>query len=157
MEEERSITLQAHGQVEGLHMQYEGVWHETYPAKLITAPHLTDSARIQYLYLMQWMRTYRQQSEAVEMPTLEQCGVALNHSRATLVRDRLILRLTGWLHLVKTVRDARGRVRGQIYALHADPIDLEQRLVRAPASSGKDSPNPNPGTRVQVLNSVRIH
>lgn len=116
------------GQAQSL--RYEGSWHESYPVALIKNRDLTDSARIQYLYLLHQMRTNPQGELAITMPTLEQVETDLGHARATVVRDRLLLRLTGWISLIETVRDERGRVRGQIYSLHSEAVALEQRLVR---------------------------
>ncbi|MGX8042918.1 hypothetical protein [Proteus mirabilis] len=34
-----------------------------------------------------------------------------------------MLRLTGWLSLCHRVRDKRGRIRGNIYMLHDEPVN----------------------------------
>ncbi|MBJ5505621.1 helix-turn-helix domain-containing protein, partial [Salmonella enterica subsp. enterica serovar Derby] len=43
-------------------------------------------------------------------------------SRETVSRVLLMLRITGWLSLCKRVRDDKGRVRGNIYAPHDEPL-----------------------------------
>ncbi|EGG7906271.1 helix-turn-helix domain-containing protein, partial [Salmonella enterica] len=43
-------------------------------------------------------------------------------SRGTVSRALTMLRLTGWLSLCKRVRDSGGRVRGNIYAQHDEPL-----------------------------------
>ncbi|WP_105465988.1 STY4528 family pathogenicity island replication protein, partial [Escherichia coli] len=43
-------------------------------------------------------------------------------SRETVSRVLLMLRITGWLSLCKRVRDDKGRVRGNIYAQHDEPL-----------------------------------
>ncbi|MGT1662802.1 STY4528 family pathogenicity island replication protein, partial [Salmonella enterica subsp. enterica serovar Typhimurium] len=45
-------------------------------------------------------------------------------SRETVRRALLMLRLTGWLSLCKRVRDKSGRIRGNIYAQHDEPLGL---------------------------------
>ncbi|WP_210501168.1 STY4528 family pathogenicity island replication protein, partial [Pantoea ananatis] len=42
--------------------------------------------------------------------------------RETVSRTLLMLRLTGWISLCKKVRDEGGRVRGNIYAQHDEPL-----------------------------------
>ncbi len=50
-------------------------------------------------------------------------------SKATLSRSISILRSTRWLTVCKArLRDAQGRVRGSIYALHDEPLQLVETL-----------------------------
>lgn len=46
-------------------------------------------------------------------------------SRDTVSRALTMLRLTGWLSLCKRVRDTGGRVRGNIYAQHDEPVSAK--------------------------------
>ncbi len=74
------------------------------------------------------IRLYAQQNEGAIFPTYDelQAQLASAHSdkasRDTVSRVLLMLRLTGWLILCKRVRDDRGRVRGNIYAQHDEPL-----------------------------------
>ena len=103
---------------------FDGHWHEAYPVALLEDRRLTDSARIHYLHLLRKLR-----GGICAMPTLHELSRDLQHSRATVVRDRLLLRLTGWISLRSTVRDARGRIRGQVYGVHSEALQHEGCLV----------------------------
>jgi hypothetical protein len=52
---------------------------------------------------------------------MARCGI---QSRSTLSRCLAILRITRWVTLCRKVRDAQGRNRGNIYALHEEPLAL---------------------------------
>jgi hypothetical protein len=49
-------------------------------------------------------------------------------SEATVARSMAILRATRWLTLCRRVRDPRGRFRGNVYALHDEPLPLPDTL-----------------------------
>lgn len=49
-------------------------------------------------------------------------------SEATVARSMAILRVTRWLTLCRRVRDPRGRFRGNVYALHDEPLPLPDTL-----------------------------
>lgn len=58
-------------------------------------------------------------------PTYKQITRTANvGSEATVARSMAILRATRWLSLCRRVRDAQGRYRGNIYALHDEPLPL---------------------------------
>ncbi|MGE4668594.1 STY4528 family pathogenicity island replication protein [Yersinia enterocolitica] len=86
--------------------------------------------RLSALDKMAWVmiRLYAQQNEGAVFPTYDelQQQLAAPHadkaSRETVSRALLMLRLTGWLSLCKRVRDDGGRVRGNIYAQHDEPV-----------------------------------
>lgn len=86
--------------------------------------------RLSALDKMAWVmiRLYAQQNEGAVFPTYDelQLQLAAPHldkaSRETVSRALLMLRLTGWLSLCKRVRDNGGRVRGNIYAQHDEPV-----------------------------------
>ncbi|QCT87960.1 STY4528 family pathogenicity island replication protein [Escherichia sp. E4742] len=94
--------------------------------------HLFLDSRLSPLDKMAWVmiRLYAQQNEGAVFPTYDelQCQLALPHSdkasRETISRALLMLRLTGWLSLCKRVRDKSGRIRGNIYAQHDEPLGL---------------------------------
>ncbi|UJS26440.1 STY4528 family pathogenicity island replication protein [Thiothrix winogradskyi] len=51
-------------------------------------------------------------------------------SKATISRALAILRATRWLTICKSkLRDGKGRVRGNIYALHDEPLQLAETLT----------------------------
>lgn len=49
-------------------------------------------------------------------------------SEATVARSMAILRATRWLTLCRRVRDRHGRFRGNVYALHDEPLPLVDTL-----------------------------
>lgn len=100
--------------------------HDAVPRRLFL------DSRLSPLDKMTWVmiRLYAQQNEGAVFPTYNelQCQLALPHSdkasRETVSRTLLMLRLTGWLSLCKRVRDKSGRIRGNIYAQHDEPLGL---------------------------------
>lgn len=100
--------------------------HDAVPRRLFL------DSRLSPLDKMAWVmiRLYAQQNEGAVFPTYDelQCQLALPHSdkasRETVSRTLLMLRLTGWLSLCKRVRDKSGRIRGNIYAQHDEPLGL---------------------------------
>ncbi|HAT3636816.1 TPA: helix-turn-helix domain-containing protein [Raoultella ornithinolytica] len=100
--------------------------HDAVPRRLFL------DSRLSPLDKMAWVmiRLYAQQNEGAVFPTYDelQCQLALPHSdkasRETVSRALLMLRLTGWLSLCKRVRDKSGRIRGNIYAQHDEPLGL---------------------------------
>ena len=62
-------------------------------------------------------------------PTYKQIARTANvGSEATVARAMAILRATRWLTLCRRVRDAQGRFRGNVYALHDQPLPLADTL-----------------------------
>lgn len=98
-----------------------GQWHDAYPTVLVRDPFLSDSAKIQWLYLAQEAR--QQPQRAIAMPSIQQTAKALHQARGTVIRDRLLLRICRWVSAVRPVRDPdTGRFLGQIYAMHGEPV-----------------------------------
>lgn len=101
-----------------------GNMHDAIPRQLFL------DERLSALDKMAWVmiRLYAQQNEGAVFPTYDelQQQLAAPHadkaSRETVSRALLMLRLTGWLSLCKRVRDDGGRVRGNIYAQHDEPV-----------------------------------
>ena len=100
--------------------------HDAIPRRLFL------DSRLSPLDKMAWVmiRLYAQQNEGAIFPTYDelQSQLALPHSdkasRETISRALLMLRLTGWLSLCKRVRDNSGRIRGNIYAQHDEPLGV---------------------------------
>lgn len=100
--------------------------HDAIPRRLFL------DSRLSPLDKMAWVmiRLYAQQHEGAIFPTYDelQSQLALPHSdkasRETISRALLMLRLTGWLSLCKRVRDKSGRIRGNIYAQHDEPLGV---------------------------------
>ena len=103
---------------------YTGNIHDAIPRQLLL------DTRLSPLDKMAWMmiRLYAQQNQGAIFPTYDELQLQLasphkgKASRETVSRVLLMLRITGWLSLCKKVRDSKGRVRGNIYAQHDEPL-----------------------------------
>jgi hypothetical protein len=54
-------------------------------------------------------------------------------SHETVARALMVLRLTRWLSLVRRRRDSRGRILGNLYVLHDDPLTPYETIQLDPA------------------------
>jgi len=103
---------------------FTGNVHDAYPRQLLL------DTRLSPLDKMAWMiiRLYAQHNEGAIFPTYDELQLQLaspgkgKASRETVSRVLMMLRLTGWLSLCRRVRDEHGRVRGNIYAQHDEPL-----------------------------------
>lgn len=103
---------------------YMGNVQDAFPRRLLL------DVRLSPLDKMAWMmiRLYAQQNQGAVFPSYDDLQLQLaspgkgRASRETVSRVLLMLRLTGWLSLCKRVRDERGRVRGNVYAQHDEPV-----------------------------------
>ncbi|EMY7308383.1 helix-turn-helix domain-containing protein [Escherichia coli] len=103
---------------------FTGNVHDAIPRRLLL------DMRLSPLDKMAWMmiRLYAQNNEGAIFPTYDELQLQLaspgkgKASRETVSRVLLMLRITGWLSLCKRVRDDKGRVRGNIYAQHDEPL-----------------------------------
>ena len=116
---------QAHGLI------FLSSWHEAMPALVHQDPVLdpVDSR----VFAVLWIWAKQQGRGALAFPSydhlLRRCNV---HSRSTLARSLAILRITRWVTLCRRVRDRSGRNRGNIYALHDEPLALASTLYLDP-------------------------
>lgn len=100
--------------------------HDAVPRRLFLDTRLSPLDKMAWVMI----RLYAQHNDGAVFPTYDelQCQLALPHSdkasRETVSRALLMLRLTGWLSLCKRVRDKSGRIRGNIYAQHDEPLGL---------------------------------
>lgn len=112
------VTLERSG------LLFMGNVHDAFPRQLFLDPRLSPLDKTAWVMI----RLYAQQNEGAVFPTYDELQVQLasahseKASRDTVSRVLLMLRLTGWLSLCKRVRDDRGRVRGNIYAQHDEPL-----------------------------------
>jgi hypothetical protein len=103
---------------------FTGNVHDAYPRRLILDTRLSPLDKTAWMII----RLYAQQNEGAVFPTYDELQLQLaspgkgKASRETVSRVLLMLRLTGWLSLCKRVRDDKGRVRGNIYAQHDEPL-----------------------------------
>jgi hypothetical protein len=103
---------------------FTGNIHDAFPRRLLLDTRLSALDKIAWMMI----RLYAQQNEGAVFPTYDELQLQLaspgkgKASRETVSRVLLMLRLTGWLSLCRRVRDNKGRVRGNIYALHDEPL-----------------------------------
>lgn len=105
---------------------FTGNVHDAIPRRLLL------DTRLSPLDKMGWMmiRLYAQNNEGAVFPSYDELQLQLaspgkgKASRETVSRVLLMLRITGWLSLCKRVRDDKGRVRGNIYAQHDEPLSF---------------------------------
>ncbi|KAE8565648.1 STY4528 family pathogenicity island replication protein, partial [Klebsiella pneumoniae] len=113
---------------------FMGNVHDAVPRRLFL------DSRLSALDKMAWVmiRLYAQSNEGAVFPTYDELQLQLasphagKASRETVSRALLMLRLTGWLSLCKRVRDASGRIRGNIYAQHDEPLSAHDAEVFDP-------------------------
>ncbi|MDR3430711.1 MAG: STY4528 family pathogenicity island replication protein [Rouxiella aceris] len=98
--------------------------HDAFPRQLFMDTRLSPLDKTAWVMI----RLYAQQNDGAVFPTYDELQLQLasphaeKASRETISRVLLMLRITGWLSLCKRVRDGRGRVRGNIYAQHDEPL-----------------------------------
>ncbi len=105
-----------------------GNWHESFPRLIFEDPVLKPVDRNVWAAIK--LRT--SSNKATAFPSYEELCAACNiEGRATISRAIAILRATRWLTLCKRVR-IRGKVAGNIYALHDEPLQLSDTLFLDP-------------------------
>lgn len=103
---------------------YMGNVHDSIPRRLLLDTRLSPLDKTAWIMI----RLYAQQNQGAVFPTYDELQLQLaspfngKASRETVSRVLLMLRLTGWLSLCRRVRDHKGRVRGNIYAQHDEPL-----------------------------------
>ncbi|MGH8656672.1 MAG: STY4528 family pathogenicity island replication protein, partial [Gammaproteobacteria bacterium] len=107
-------------------------WQEAMPALVHLDPVLDPVDSRVFAVLWLWAKHEGRGATAFpSYPTLlARCNV---QSRATLARSLAILRITRWVTLCRRVRDQNGRNRGNIYALHEEPLALASTAYLDPS------------------------
>lgn len=103
---------------------YAGNIQDAIPRQLLLDSRLSPVDKLTWMMI----RLHASQNDGAVFPTYDELQLLLatphSHkaSRETVSRALLMLRLTGWLSLCNRVRDSRGRVRGNIYMQHDEPL-----------------------------------
>ncbi|EOV0284922.1 STY4528 family pathogenicity island replication protein [Salmonella enterica] len=106
---------------------FTGNLHDAYPRALVLDMRLSPLDKMCWIMI----RQYALQNDGAVFPSYDELQKLLSSpgsgqaSRDTVSRALTMLRLTGWLSLCKRVRDAGGRVRGNIYAQHDEPLSAK--------------------------------
>ncbi len=87
-------------------------------------------ARLEPVDIVTWqiMRIHAQPGQSVAFPSYAELMRWVRVSRATLARALLMLRLTRWLCLLSTPRQAGGRFANNVYALVDESLPLTESL-----------------------------
>lgn len=113
---------------------FTGNIHDAYPRALILDIRLSPLDKMCWIMI----RQYALQNDGAIFPSYDDLQKLLSSpgsglaSRDTVSRALTMLRLTGWLSLCKRVRDTGGRVRGNIYAQHDEPLSAKDAEVSDP-------------------------
>lgn len=143
---------------------FTGNVHDAIPRRLLLDPRLSP------LDKMGWMmiRLYAQNNEGAIFPSYDELQIQLaspgkgKASRETVSRVLLMLRITGWLSLCKRVRDDKGRVCGNIYAQHDEPLtfrdaeSLDPRFLDVVADACLSKNRTVSQTARDVLDEIKI-
>ncbi|WP_338803430.1 STY4528 family pathogenicity island replication protein [Xenorhabdus griffiniae] len=113
---------------------FMGNIQDAYPRRLLLDDRLSPLDKTGWIMI----RLYAQHNEGAVFPSYDELQVLLaspykgKASRETVSRVLLMLRITGWLSLCKRIRDEHGRVRGNIYAQHDEPLTCRDAEILDP-------------------------
>ncbi len=105
-----------------------GSWQDAIPRAIWTDPTL-EAIDVR---IWGFIRTCAASNSATTFPSYNLIATQLNVARATVSRAIQILRACRWLTLCSCIRDPRGQFRGNVYALHDEPITLHDGLYLDP-------------------------
>ncbi|MDH4276427.1 MAG: STY4528 family pathogenicity island replication protein, partial [Gammaproteobacteria bacterium] len=100
-----------------------GNWHDAVPRMLVQDPALDPLAWGTWLVL----KTHTVPNAPMAMPTYDRIAEQLKCSRTLLDKQLTTLRIARWLSSCTRVRGS-GRFKGNVYALHDEPITLADAL-----------------------------
>ena len=114
--------IQEHG------LLFFGNQHETVPTRLLFDPYLTSRAKLAWQLIKYKAREF----QSGMFPSYEVLAKLLSDkpydnallSRKLVSQTLLLLRLTRWLTLCETVRNAQDQVVGNFYILHDEPMPI---------------------------------
>lgn len=105
-------------------MLFLGNRHDAFPSLLVQDPILEPVDKVVWMVVCQLG-----QASGAAFPRYEEIARRANiASTSTVSRAIAILRATRWLSLCARVRDGGGRFRGNVYALHSEPLPLPDTL-----------------------------
>lgn len=113
---------------------FTGNIQDAMPRRLLLDPRLSPLDKMGWIIV----RLHALSNEGAVFPSYEELQLQLatpgkgRASKETVSRVLLMLRLTGWLSLCKRVRDDKGRIRGNIYAQHDEPLTFADAEVFDP-------------------------
>ncbi len=100
--------------------------HEVFPARLVQDPVLEPVDKVVWMVICQHGQAVGMSSAFPSYNAIaRQANIA---SPATVSRAIALLRVTRWLSVCTQVRDGVGRFRGNVYALHDQPLPLADAM-----------------------------
>lgn len=107
-------------------MLFLGNRHQSFPTAVVKDPVLEPVDKLVWMVIM---LSVHETGVSTAFPGYEAIGKMVNvSSRSTIARAIAILRTTRWLTLCARVRKTSGRFRGNVYALHDEPLPLVDAL-----------------------------
>ena len=107
-------------------MLFLGNWHHSFPALLVQDPVLEPVDKVVWMVICQQGRAA---GTGTAFPSYNEIARQANiASTSTVSRAIAVLRATRWLSLCARVRDSSGRFKGNVYALHDEPLPLADTL-----------------------------
>jgi hypothetical protein len=115
-------------------MLFLGNGHQAFPSLVVLDPILEPVDKIVWMVIRQRAgETGRNTAFPSYIEILKGANIS---SHSTLARSLAILRATRWLTLCARVRGAGGRFRGNVYALHDEPLPLADTVQLDPHYMG---------------------
>ena len=107
-------------------MLFVGNWHQSFPALVVQDPVLAPVDKLVWMVILLQARVT---GGHTAFPSYEYLAGKTNvSSTSTISRAIAILRATRWLTLCARLREASGRFRSNVYALHDEPLPLADAL-----------------------------
>lgn len=107
-------------------MLFLGNRHQAFPARLVQDPVLEPVDKVVWMVICQHGQAAGTNSAFPSYNTIaRQANIG---SPATVSRAIALLRATRWLSVCARVRDNGGRFRGNVYALHDEPLPLADAI-----------------------------
>jgi len=107
-------------------MLFMGNRHQAFPTLVVQDPVLEPVDKLAWMVIM---LQAQETGGSTAFPSYEYLAKKTNvSSTSTISRAIAILRATRWLTLCARLREASGRFRGNVYALHDEPLPLADAL-----------------------------
>ena len=107
-------------------MLFMGNRHQSFPTLVVQDPVLEPVDKLVWMVIM---LQAQETGGSTAFPSYEYLAKKTNvSSTSTISRAIAILRVTRWLTLCARLREASGRFRGNVYALHDEPLPLADAL-----------------------------
>jgi hypothetical protein len=107
---------------------FVGYWHDSIPRAIWTDP-LLDGTDVR---IWGFLRSLVKPDAPAVVSVNARLEDALGYSKTTVTRSLSVLRTTRWISLCSKIRDERGRFRGHVYAVNAEPLSFGDAIRMDP-------------------------